>query len=40
MYVRNAVLFHLPEVQITESFIPALAAEVATPMQKLCPAKS
>ena len=36
---RNALLCHLLRVHIVESYRPALAAAIAAPMQKLCPAK-
>ena len=39
MYSKNAELLHLPIVLITKSSIPTLAAAVAAPMRKLCPAK-
>ena len=39
MYVRKAALFHRPRIRIVESSIPALAAAVAAPIRKLCPAK-
>ena len=39
MYAKNAELFHRPRVRIVESSIPALAAVVAAPIRKLCPAK-
>ena len=39
MYVKKAVLFHRPSVQIVGSSRPAFAAVVAAPIRKLCPAK-
>ena len=35
MYDKNALLFHLPSMQITESSRSALAAVVAASMRKL-----
>ena len=40
MYLRKAVLCHLPRVWIMESSTPTMAAVVAAPMRKLCPAYS
>ena len=39
MYERKATMFHLPNICIAESSIPAFAAAVAAPIRKLCPAK-
>ena len=39
MYAKKAKLFHLPIFMIIESSMPAWAADVATPIRKLCPAK-
>ena len=40
MYDRKAELIHLPSVRIVKSSIPALAADVAAPIMKLCPQNS
>lgn len=39
IYIRKAILFHRPRVQIVESSRPAFAAVVAAPLQKLWSAK-
>ena len=38
MKARNVELFQCPRVLMVESSIPDLAAAVAAPMRKLCPA--